>query len=169
MVYDPTTQWERYGAMDPYYGVLSAPDFHRARLDAATRARFFDTGRRQVAELAARIEAHTGSTLQARRALDYGCGVGRLTLPLAERCEHVYGVDVSPSMLHEADRNARHHEPGQRRVGAGRPGSLASWPAATTWCSRRWSSSTFPSARGQAHLLRLSCGGCVRVEWAQSM
>ncbi len=108
MVYDPTTQWERYGAMDPYYGVLSAPDFHRARLDAAARARFFDTGRRQVAELAARIEAHTGSTLQARRALDYGCGVGRLTLPLAERCEHVYGVDVSPSMLHEADRNARH-------------------------------------------------------------
>ena len=28
MVYDPV-QWERYGALDPYYGVLSAPDFHQ--------------------------------------------------------------------------------------------------------------------------------------------
>jgi ubiquinone/menaquinone biosynthesis C-methylase UbiE len=87
--------------------VLSAPDFHRERLDASTRERFFDTGRRDVAELAAAIEAHTGSTLQSRRALDFGCGVGRVTLPLAERCEHVYGVDVSLSMLREADRNAR--------------------------------------------------------------
>ena len=43
---------------------------------------------------------------ERRAALDYGCGVGRLTLPLAERCEHVYGVDVSPSMLREAARNA---------------------------------------------------------------
>jgi ubiquinone/menaquinone biosynthesis C-methylase UbiE len=105
MVYDPTRQWERYGELDPYYGVLSAPDFHRARLDAATRERFFDTGRRHVAELMAAI-ARLGADVECHRALDYGCGVGRLTLPLAERCEHVYGVDVSHAMLREADRNA---------------------------------------------------------------
>jgi SAM-dependent methyltransferase len=106
MVYDAAKQWERYGAFDPYYGVLSEPDFHHSRLDAAAQERFFETGRQYVAETLAAIESAVGSDFECRRALDYGCGVGRLTLPLAERCEHVYGVDVSPSMLREAERNA---------------------------------------------------------------
>jgi SAM-dependent methyltransferase len=106
MVYDPARQWERYGALDPYYGVLSEPRFHHSQLDAAARDRFFASGRQYVAELLAAIEAAVGSDFECRCALDYGCGVGRLTLPLAERCEHVYGVDVSPSMLREAKRNA---------------------------------------------------------------
>ncbi len=107
MVYDPARQWEMYGAVDPYFGVLSIPEFQSAGIDGERRERFFDTGRRHIAELAAELEAHAGSNLRGRRALDYGCGVGRLTLPLAEQCEAVYGVDISPSMLREADRNAR--------------------------------------------------------------
>jgi ubiquinone/menaquinone biosynthesis C-methylase UbiE len=106
MVYDPTRQWERYGELDPYYGVLSEPDFHHSRLDAGARERFFESGRRHVAESLAAIESLVGADFECRAALDYGCGVGRLTLPLAERCEQVYGVDVSPSMLREAERNA---------------------------------------------------------------
>jgi SAM-dependent methyltransferase len=69
--------------------------------------RYFDAGRQQVGWLAARIEAATGCKLEGRRALDYGCGVGRLALPLAERCAHVYGLDISPAVLREADRNAK--------------------------------------------------------------
>jgi trans-aconitate methyltransferase len=114
MVYDPARQWERYGALDPYYGVLSEPGFHRARLDEATRERFFASGRRHVAEsltaieslVRADFECRTALDFGRRTALDFGCGVGRLTLPLAERCERVYGVDVSPSMLREAASNA---------------------------------------------------------------
>jgi ubiquinone/menaquinone biosynthesis C-methylase UbiE len=107
MVYDPARQWERYGALDPYYGVLSAPDFHHARIDTATRKLFFGTGRQYVAEMMEAIKSCVGSDFECHRALDYGCGVGRLTLPLAERCAHVYGMDVSRSMLCEADRNAK--------------------------------------------------------------
>jgi cyclopropane fatty-acyl-phospholipid synthase-like methyltransferase len=33
--------------------------------------------------------------------------MGRMALPLAARCEHVYGLDVSPVQLREADRHAR--------------------------------------------------------------
>jgi ubiquinone/menaquinone biosynthesis C-methylase UbiE len=106
MVYDPAKQWELYGARDPYYGVLSATDYRNAGFDDSARERFFETGRRHVDEVIAAIEAYTGNDFQPRRALDYGCGVGRLALPLAERCEHVYAVDVSPSMLREAERNA---------------------------------------------------------------
>lgn len=107
MAYNPAKQWEHYGALDPYYGVLAESGFHQARLDAAAQERFFASGRQYVAELLAAIGSLMGSDFECRRALDYGCGVGRLTLPLAERCEHVYGVDVSPSMLREAARNAK--------------------------------------------------------------
>lgn len=36
-------------------------------------------------------------------ALDLGCGVGRLTLALADHCDHVYGLDVSPEMIRRAN------------------------------------------------------------------
>ena len=72
-----------------------------------TRERALETGYQQVAQLTRALEAHTGSSLDSLRALDFGCGWGRLALPLAERCEHVYGLDVAPSVLQEAERNAK--------------------------------------------------------------
>jgi SAM-dependent methyltransferase len=99
----------RPGALLRRNGLLPVPDvteFHQGPLDDATSERFFDTGYQQVRWLAGAIERHTGSVLESRWALDFGCGVGRLTLPLAERCEHVFGLDVSPTVLREAERNA---------------------------------------------------------------
>jgi len=40
------------------------------------------------------------------RTIDFGCGVGRLTLPLARDSASVPGVDVSPGMLSEAQKNS---------------------------------------------------------------
>jgi ubiquinone/menaquinone biosynthesis C-methylase UbiE len=37
------------------------------------------------------------------RALDFGCGVGRLTQPLADHYEEVVGVDIAPSMIELAE------------------------------------------------------------------
>jgi SAM-dependent methyltransferase len=79
----------------------------RRCLQGEARDWHFEKGREQVANMTAAIEAHTGSPLDMPRALDYGCGFGRLALPLAERCEHVYGLDISPEVLAEADRNAK--------------------------------------------------------------
>src|SRR5438067_6993777 len=36
---------------------------------------------------------------QPHLAVDFGCGVGRLTRSMAKRAKHVVGVDVSPTML----------------------------------------------------------------------
>jgi SAM-dependent methyltransferase len=80
------------------------PSYQTGRL---TRERALETGYQQVAQLTRTLEAHTGSSLGSLRALDFGCGWGRLALPLAERCEHVYGLDVAPSVLQEAERNAK--------------------------------------------------------------
>jgi SAM-dependent methyltransferase len=43
-------------------------------------------------------------------ALDFGCGVGRLTQALAPHFVRVYGVDIAPSMIEQAEILNRHGE-----------------------------------------------------------
>jgi SAM-dependent methyltransferase len=97
--------WEYYGNNDPYFGVLASDEFRRERLEETSRAQFFQSGEDHIAFVLDTAAEQFGPVAPIR-ALDFGCGVGRLTLPLARRCTHVVGVDVSPSMLDEARTNA---------------------------------------------------------------
>jgi cyclopropane fatty-acyl-phospholipid synthase-like methyltransferase len=76
-------------------------------LDATAREAVYERGRTHIAALAERMQSQTGFTLESHTALDFGCGVGKNVLALAQRCEHVYGLDISPAVLAEADRNAK--------------------------------------------------------------
>ncbi|UUR08104.1 class I SAM-dependent methyltransferase [Sphingomonas glaciei] len=100
---DTDRMWDRWGRTDPYFGVLADPRFTKDRIDAH-RATFFESGRAQVAAMLATFEQHFGP-LARDSALDHGCGVGRLTMPLAAEFDQVVGVDVSPAMLAEAEAN----------------------------------------------------------------
>ena len=96
--------WRRWGRHDPYFAVLSDPRF-RGRPRADVLSDFFATGEAHVARVLEAIRSHVDPDFQPRSALDFGCGVGRTTLPLARVCPTV-GVDVSEAMLEEARRNA---------------------------------------------------------------
>lgn len=98
--------WEKWGKQAPYFGVLAHEKFTADNIDR-NREEFFATGRDSVRAILDRYERHFGR-LQRERALDHGCGVGRLTLPLAREFSSVVGLDISPSMLSEAGANARH-------------------------------------------------------------
>lgn len=95
--------WSLLGAKDPYYGVLADERF---RSDAIEQNRdgFMQSGEDYVRSQLADLERALGS-FSRRRALDFGCGVGRLTLPLALRFNEVIGLDVAPAMLAEAEIN----------------------------------------------------------------
>jgi SAM-dependent methyltransferase len=97
--------WERFGSEDPYVGVLNAPRFRAASSEGPERRDFFRSGEEHIERLFATIRAGLVADFSPRRALDFGCGVGRLLIPLARRVPEVVGVDVSPSMLREAARN----------------------------------------------------------------
>lgn len=100
----PALEWEAFGQVDPYFGVLTDEGYRRERLDHSAFERFFETGRAHIDRVAELACEHVGQELRPRRALDFGCGVGRLLVPLAERAQEVVGVDVAPSMLAEARR-----------------------------------------------------------------
>lgn len=97
--------WERFGAAEPYWAVLSQPQFRSDALDDARLDEFFASGERDVAGTLAEIRRVVDPAFAPRAALDFGCGVGRLVVPLAHRCERAAGVDISAPMLREARRH----------------------------------------------------------------
>src|SRR5438552_15113510 len=94
-------RWEHFARTDAEYYILteiadsSAPD---------ARRRFFESGRHKAGEIFAAVEAE----LPGRgRAIEIGCGVGRLTIPMAARFGEVIGVDIAPTMLEKLAANAQ--------------------------------------------------------------
>jgi SAM-dependent methyltransferase len=64
---------------------------------------FFSTGEDEIAGVMRYAEA-LGLPRRRQKALDFGCGLGRLTRALAGRFDEVVGVDVSESMVEGAGR-----------------------------------------------------------------
>lgn len=91
--------WEQLGATDPYWAVLTNNDFHAGE----ARARFFDSGRTEVRDMLRLLDER--GHRYGHVAVDFGCGVGRLSFALAEHLKQVVGVDVARSMLREAEAN----------------------------------------------------------------
>ena len=85
--------WDRLGRDDPFWAVLTDPERKGGGWDPEE---FFATGRAEIDRLLERVDGR----LPAReRALDFGCGPGRLSRALARHFERVDGVDVAPSMI----------------------------------------------------------------------
>jgi SAM-dependent methyltransferase len=90
--------WNTLGRRDPFSAILIPGHRGTAAWDVDA---FFDTGRddarRFLADLG-RIAPDAGR----QRALDFGCGVGRITRTLADHFESVDGVDRARSMIARA-------------------------------------------------------------------
>ncbi len=98
-------EWERWGKFDPYYGVFSEPRFRMDKLTPEAKQEFFDSGERHLHHVLEVCRAQLDPTFTPRRALDFGCGTGRIVIPLAMVTDEVVGLDVSDSMLSEARKN----------------------------------------------------------------
>lgn len=70
-------------------------------------AEFFAYGQREIDLM---LEHLSGLPVEQRRgrALDFGCGIGRLTQALAEHFKRVDGVDISPEMIDLAKAHNKH-------------------------------------------------------------
>jgi 2-polyprenyl-3-methyl-5-hydroxy-6-metoxy-1,4-benzoquinol methylase len=75
-----------------------------------TLPEFMKTGEREIALLFHRIR-ELQIKQPARRPLDFGCGVGRLTQALARRQERVVGADISPVMVGPARQQPPRNSP----------------------------------------------------------
>jgi SAM-dependent methyltransferase len=91
-------QWEALGTDDPYWAVLTDPRKKNSRWN---KAEFFQTGIDEIDSLLEKASL-LGIQIRFELALDYGCGVGRLSRALSTSFQRVLGVDISDAMLSEA-------------------------------------------------------------------
>ncbi len=105
---NPDWSWEQIAKRDAYFGVLSQERYRSDKIDPSLKQEFFESGGEYVDHVIARIEQCFGK-IARRSALDFGCGVGRLVIPLARQFQHVVGVDVSSTMIEEARNNCERY------------------------------------------------------------
>ena len=92
---DLQTTWDGLGGADPLWSILTEADKKGRRWDTAE---FFATGAREIDALMTDLRS-LGRSPGRRAALDFGCGVGRLTQPLTKHFDAVVGVDLSHEMV----------------------------------------------------------------------
>jgi SAM-dependent methyltransferase len=110
--YHSNPKFEAFAAREPYFVVLTDPKFLRATLTAGDEREFFASGEHLVSWMFDIIHAGLSPQFAPVSTLEYGCGLGRLALPLARRPGSVTAVDRSPVMLDLARREA-----GRRNLG----------------------------------------------------
>jgi 2-polyprenyl-3-methyl-5-hydroxy-6-metoxy-1,4-benzoquinol methylase len=97
-VNDLAREWNEIADVDPMWAILSRPDKKHSKWSAEE---FFATGRDEIDAAIALVEK-SDVELKWDAALDFGCGVGRLSVALSDRFGSVTGVDISSSMIDQA-------------------------------------------------------------------
>lgn len=82
--------WNSFAESDPFKAILSG------KYDGE----FFQTGIKEVDSVMSYIDSlKLSKKLSTKTALDFGCGVGRLTQPLSGYFVKTYGVDIAPKYI----------------------------------------------------------------------
>jgi cyclopropane fatty-acyl-phospholipid synthase-like methyltransferase len=102
---DTDKVWEDLGKNDPYFGVLTFDKYRKENFSESDKEEFIQSGYEHINVVFEKVRLHIDKDFKLNEALDFGCGVGRLVIPLSNFAQHVDGIDVSDSMLTEARRN----------------------------------------------------------------
>jgi 2-polyprenyl-3-methyl-5-hydroxy-6-metoxy-1,4-benzoquinol methylase len=95
--------WDRWAKTDPLFAILSDPN----KLGGKWDIKEFMA---HTPELDSALEVAEKYGLFGGRAqaLDFGCGVGRITQALADHFDKVVGIDISEAMIAQANTLNRH-------------------------------------------------------------
>lgn len=89
-------EWQQFGQVDPFYGVLSWDDRQQHGLNPWTEAEFYANGALNWSEYLEHWERYGVSKTCC---IEIGCGAGRITKHLSKYFITVHAVDVSEGML----------------------------------------------------------------------
>jgi SAM-dependent methyltransferase len=98
--------WSHLGDARPHYSVLTTAAFLPENI-AGSMESFWKSGRQEAATIRALLQRHGFSDLKQKTCVEYGSGVGRVTVPLAELFEEVHAYDISDGHLSLAENRAR--------------------------------------------------------------
>lgn len=99
------TAWSYLGTAKPHYSVLRNEQFLPENLDKSIDE-FWASGEAEAAAIQRGLERLGFSGLSGKVCVEYGCGVGRVTMGFARRFALVHGYDISSGHLELARKRA---------------------------------------------------------------
>lgn len=87
--------WDKLGENDPLWAIITDPVKKGNKWDINE---FFLTGIEEISSVIKHLK-ELPVEFSCKKALDFGCGVGRLSQALAGYFEEVCGIDIAPSMI----------------------------------------------------------------------
>jgi SAM-dependent methyltransferase len=130
-------QWDSLGKQKPHYSVLSSDEYLPARLNLETLDRFYSTGSGEVSLLDRLIRKNGVEYPENVVCMELGCGVGRVTVHLAQRFPVVQAIDVSIGNLVECKAElARRNISNVKLFHLTHPGALTNIPRFNVFFSR---------------------------------
>jgi 2-polyprenyl-3-methyl-5-hydroxy-6-metoxy-1,4-benzoquinol methylase len=96
---DTDAEWTALAEARPYWAVVTAAQFDGPHLSADALEQFRASGDADIGWIHAGLVGRLGMPGHVTSALDFGCGVGRLVIPMAGLADTVVGMDVAPPML----------------------------------------------------------------------
>lgn len=97
--------WSHLGEVKPHFSVITDPQYLPENLDGSID-RFWASGEGEAAAAQRLLERFGVGDLGSRTCVEYGCGVGRVTMGFARRFGQVHGYDISSGHLDVARRRA---------------------------------------------------------------
>lgn len=98
--------WTELGRNDPHWSVLSYDDYRQSQVGKNLQ-KFEQSGRLEVKSLEGLLK-QLAPDLQIQRAVEYGCGVGRVSIPLSKIAGELHCYDISLKHLELAKARAEH-------------------------------------------------------------
>lgn len=98
-------EWERLGEQEPAWSVLSADAYKKTGAGTVPPS-FYVSGENEAKRLIGALRRN-GYSPPFKTGVEYGCGIGRVSIPLSRFCEALYAYDISNAHLAMAEHRAK--------------------------------------------------------------
>ncbi len=98
--------WNELANADAKWSIVSDPS---KKYDQWDDIEFFKTGEEDIKAFMEKINV-SGLTVDKNEALDFGCGIGRLSNALSKYYKKVFGIDISDKMISDAKKIHKKNE-----------------------------------------------------------
>jgi SAM-dependent methyltransferase len=99
--------WTHMGATRPHHSVLSRDDYLPKNINQKAIESFMASGNREALIIKAILERHNFELAHSKTCVEYGCGLGRVTIPIANMFNKIDAYDISPTHLTWAEAYAK--------------------------------------------------------------
>ena len=108
-------EWEEFGRTEPHWSVLTSEQFKQDSI-ASNEDEFFGSGAHVLNLIRSLLERQGMDLSSLDTCFELGCGVGRITIHLAEAFKHVIAADISRFHLEICDKELLKRQVGNVRL-----------------------------------------------------